>query len=52
MRIKRVATDLVALGVSERSEIPVLPVHLPQMRPPSSSPGSICHLPPTRGGLA
>src|SRR4051794_2746136 len=36
--------------MSERSELSVLPVHLPQMRPPSFWPGSICHLPPTRGG--
>jgi len=37
---------------SERSEIAVLPVHLPQMRPPSFWPGSIGHLPPIRGGSA
>src|SRR4051794_14547026 len=34
--------------VSERSEPSVQPVHLPQMRPPSFWPGSICHLPPTQ----
>src|SRR5689334_13371226 len=35
---------------SERSDLAVLPVHLPRMRPPSFWPGSICHLPPTRVG--
>lgn len=30
----------------------VLPVRSPRMRPPSFSPGSICHLPPARGGPA
>ena len=34
--------------MSERSELTVLPVHLPRMRPPSFWPGSICHLPPAR----
>jgi hypothetical protein len=35
---------------SERSDLAVVPVHLPRMRPPSFWPGSICHLPPTRVG--
>src|SRR5947209_7518332 len=38
--------------MSDRSEYAVLPIHSPRMRPPSFWPGSICHLPPTRGGSA
>jgi len=51
MRIKRCA-ELHRHDESERSEIAVLPVHLPRMRPPSFWPGSIGHLPPIRGGSA
>src|SRR5579872_5730338 len=47
----RAVPKLLALP-SDRSRHPVLPVHLPQMRPPSLWSGSIWHLPPIQGGLA
>src|SRR5262249_33311619 len=49
MRTMRCAYFLRSSG---RPETPLLPVHLPEVRPPSCWPGSIRHLLPVLGGPA
>ena len=52
MCTSRAVPGFTGTDESERSELSVPLVHLPQVRPPSLWSGSICHLPPTLRGSA